>query len=165
MTTMIPKTLTPEFKTRVSRNCLTSSMDLSRSRTKIRPNKKFAFFGYRALAKKVMSVDSSMSMIKTSCLFADFFRSMDSARRVTSAYTSTRSQQQIPVFRRQTWTARGMNHVHIMSADFATRDQNADSINSISLSACQDKLSCAKIIFADSAHLAHNASGNIWNSS
>ena len=54
-----------------------------------------------------------------------------------------------------------MNHVHIMSADFAIRDQSVDNINSISSSVCQDKLSCAKTIFAGFAHLALNASGNI----
>jgi hypothetical protein len=54
---MIPKTLILEFRIRVLRNSSISNMDSSKNKTRIKRNKKFAFFGYRVPAKKETSVD------------------------------------------------------------------------------------------------------------
>lgn len=65
---------------------------------KIKQNKKFAFFGYKAHAKKVMNVVFYTSMTKTSFPFADTSRKMATVRKEMSASTSTRDLNKTPIF-------------------------------------------------------------------
>jgi hypothetical protein len=139
---------------------------------KTRPNKKFAFFGYRVPAKKGMNVAFCMSMTKINCPFVDTFKKMAIVKKEMSVFTSMRDLLKIQVLLHQIWQIQDMNHVLITNVVFVQKGLNADNFSSISyktilkfslrIRKCQVQVgSYAKITLQGFARLVPNANTSI----